>query len=169
MLMFIFNNTILQEDNRGASGLGGSGRIIRHCTTRNNILHVRQQDRNSIAVSRRHGDKYFDYDLTFAACPPNHEKHGLKGIPRYVSGVGFDPETGMGMFQLAPRSKGVDAALVIPNFCETINGNPPDLGAHERGTGRMQFGVRAQFAPPGTSGATGSKPANRPDAGGGTR
>lgn len=145
--MYIFNNTILQDDNKGASGLGGSGRIIRHCTTRNNILHARQEDRHSIAVSRRHEDNDFDHDLTSAACPPNAQKHGLKGIPRYVSGVGFDPETSTGMFQLASGSKGVDAALVIPNFCETINGNPPDLGAHERGTERMQFGVRAQFDP----------------------
>jgi hypothetical protein len=162
--MYVFNNTILQEDNKGANGLGGSGRIIRHCTTRNNILHVRQEDRYGIAVSRSHRDNDFDYDLTSAACPPNHEKHGLKGIPRYVPGVGFDPETRTGMFQLAPGSKGVDAAVVIPNFCETVNGNHPDLGAHERGTGRMQFGVRAQFAPLGAPRTTGRKPANKPDA-----
>ncbi len=165
--MYVFNNTILQADNKGANGLGGSSRIIKHCTTRNNILNVRQEDRYGIAVSRSHKDNDFDYDFTSAACPPNHEEHGLKGIPRYVAGAGFDPETRMGMFQLAPGSKGVDAAVVIPNFCETVNGNHPDLGAHERGTGRMQFGVRAQFALPGTPSTTGRKPANKPDAGDG--
>ncbi len=68
------------------------------------------------------------------------------------------------MFQLAPGSKGVDAGVVIPNFCEAINGNRPDLGAHESGTGKMQFGVRAQFAPPGTPETTRKKRANKPDA-----
>jgi len=148
--MYIFNNTIFQGQGNGAGGLGGSSRIIKHCTTRNNILHVRQGERYSIAVNRNHIDNDFDYDLVSAGYPPNQEAHGLTGIPRYVPGAGFDPETRTGMFQLAPESQGVDAAVVIPNFCETINGNQPDLGAHERRTGRMQFGVRAQFAPPGT-------------------
>ena len=53
------------------------------------------------------------------------------------------------MFQLAPGSKGIDAGVIIPNFCEAFNGNRPDLGAHESGTPRMQFGVKAQFTPPG--------------------
>jgi len=147
--MYIFNNTILQGEGNGAGGLGGSSRIIKHCTTRNNILHVRQGDRYSIAVNRNHSDNDFDYDLSSAACPSSHEKRGWRGIPRYVPGAGFDLETKTGMFQLAPRSQGVDAAVVIPNFCDMVNGNQPDLGAHERGTGRMQFGLRAQFAPPG--------------------
>jgi len=148
--MYIFNNTIFQEDNNGTDGLGGGSRIIKHCTTRNNILHVRQRDRRSIAASRGHVDNDFDHDLAPASVPDNHEKQGLKGVPRYVHGAGFDPETRTGMFQLAPGSKGVDAGVLIPNFCEAINGNRPDLGAHQSGTGRLQFGVRAQFAPPGT-------------------
>ena len=164
--MYVFNNTIFQ-DNNGAAGLGGNGRIIKHCTTRNNILHVRKEDPCSIAVNSSHEDNDFDYDLSSAACPTDHEKHGLEGIPRYVPAAGFDPETRTGMFQLALESKGVDAAVVIPNFCETVNGNYPDMGAHERGTGRMQFGVRAQFTPPGAPGTTGEKPANKPDAGDG--
>jgi len=147
--MYIFNNTIFQRDGNGAGGLGGGGRIIKHCTTRNNILHVRPQDGYSIAVSRNHADNDFDYDLISAACPPGHEKRGQKGVPQYVSEAGFDPQTRTGMFQLAAESQGVDAAEVIPNFCEMTNGDPPDLGAHERGTGRMQFGVRAQFPPSG--------------------
>ena len=140
---------------------------MKHCTTRNNILHVRNKDRYGIAVNRSHEDNDFDYDLLSAACPSNHEKHGLEAIPRYVPGAGFDPETRTGMFQLAPESKGVDAAVVIPNFCETINGNHPDMGAHERGTGRMQFGLRAQFTPLGTPRKAGKEPANKSDAGDG--
>jgi hypothetical protein len=147
--MYFFNNTIFQEDNKGASGLGGGSRIIKHCTTRNNILHVRREDPYSIAVSKTHEDNDFDYDLTSANCPPNHEKYGLKGIPHYIPGAGFDTGSRTGVFQLAPGSIGIDAGVVIPNFCEMVKGNHPDLGAHESGTGKLQFGVRALFTPPG--------------------
>ncbi len=147
--MYIFNNTIFQEHGNGAGGLGGDSRIIKHCTTRNNILHVREEDRHSIAVDRRHAGNDFDHDFMSAAFPEGHEQHGLKGVPRYVEDAGFNPQTKTGMFQLAPGSKGVDAGVVIPNFCEPINGNPPDVGGHERGTGKMRFGVKAQFAPRG--------------------
>jgi len=152
--MYIFNNTIFQEHGNGVGGLGGDSRIIKHCTTRNNILHVREEDRHSIAVDRRHADNDFDYDLTSAAFPEGHEQHGLKGVPRYVEDAGFDLQTKTGMFQLAPGSQGMDAGVVIPNFCEAIDGNQPDLGAHESGTGRMRFGVKAQFVPLGTLEAT---------------
>ncbi|MDP6635741.1 MAG: right-handed parallel beta-helix repeat-containing protein [Phycisphaerae bacterium] len=148
--MYIFNNTVFQENDSGAGGLGGGGRIIKHCITRNNILHVRKSDRNSIASSRSHADNDFDHDLTSASFPKNQEKQGLKGTPRYVRGAGFDRKTLTGVFQLASGSKGVDAGAVIPNFCETINGNRPDIGAHESGTEKMRFGVRAEFVPPGT-------------------
>lgn len=144
--MYIFNNTIFQ-DNKGAGGLGGKSRIIKHCISRNNILHVRETDKNSIAVHRKHDDNDFDYDLTNASFPAKHEKHGLKGIPSYVPNAGFDSRTRTGMFQLAPKSKGVEAALLIPNFCEPVKGKKPDMGAHQRGTKKMQFGVQAKFIP----------------------
>lgn len=147
--MYIFNNTIFQKNNDGANGLGGNNRIIKHCTTRNNIFHVRKDDRQSIANNTSHFDNDFDYDLTSADFPDNHEKHGLKGSPQYIQGAGFEPKTRTGVFQLTPASRGVDAAEVIPNFCEVIDGKHPSLGAHERGTERMQFGVNAQFSPPG--------------------
>lgn len=150
--MYVFNNTIFQNENNGAGGLGGDSRIIKHCTTRNNILHLREEERRSIAVSRSHVDNDFDYDLTSGSFPENHEKRGLRGVPQYRQGAGFDPGTRRGMFQLAPESTGVDAGVIIPNFCETVNGDRPDIGAHESGTGKMQFGVRAEFVPPGTPG-----------------
>ena len=159
--MYFFNNTNFQDDNNGAAGLGGGGRIIKHCTTRNNILHVRREDRNSIAVSNSHEVNDFDYDLISADFPPNHEKNGLKGIPQYVSKAGFDTETRMGMFQIAPGSMGIDAGVVIPNFCEMVNGDHPDIGAHESRTGKIQFGVRAEFIPPGTLSTDGKKPAKK--------
>jgi hypothetical protein len=161
--MYVFNNTVFQQDNNGAGGLGGGSRIIKHCTTRNNILHVREGARQSIAVSRSDVDNDFNHDLTSAAFPNGHEKQGSKGVPQYVQGAGFDRESGTGLFQLAPGSKGVDAGVVIPNFCEAINGNQPDMGAHESGTERMQYGVRAQFTPPGVPETTRTEPANKPE------
>jgi hypothetical protein len=159
--MYIFNTPVFQENNDGAGGLGGDSRIIKHCTTRNNIFHVRQEDRRSIAVSRSQSDNDFNYDLTSAALPDNQEKDGLKGAPQYVPGAGFDPETKTGMFQLAPGSRGTDAAEVVPNFCEAIHGNRPDIGAHQSGTGRMQFGLRARFTPPGSPESAQKEPAGR--------
>lgn len=164
--MYFFNNTIFQQNDNGAGGLGGDSRIIKHCTTRNNLLHVRRDDRRSIAVSRSHAGNDFDYDLTSAGFPEGQEKHGLRGVPRYRAGAGFDRASLTGMFQLEPGSTGVDAAVIIPNFCEAIGGNPPDLGAHESGTGAMRFGVGARFVPPGMP-ETAGKPATGPNTGGG--
>ncbi len=147
--MYFFNNTIFQEGDNGAGGLGGGGRIIKHCVTRNNILHVRSTDSRSIAVSDSHADNDFDHDMLSAGHPEGHEEHGIRAEPRYAAGAGFDTETRTGMFQLEAGSAGVDAGVVIPNFCEAVDGNPPDMGAHERGTGRMRFGVEAAFNPPG--------------------
>lgn len=165
--MYVFNNTVFQGDNNGAGGLGGDSRIIKHCTTRNNILHVREGDRRSIAVSRSHADNDFDHDLTSAGVPDGQEERGLKGSPQYLPGAGFNRETGTGAFHLAPGSKGVEAGVVIPNFCEAIDGNRPDVGAHESGTGKMAFGVKARFVPLDAAGTTPDKAASKPEARGG--
>ncbi len=144
--MYVFNNTVFQ-DNLGASGLGDGGRVIKHCTTRNNILHLREGERWSVADSRAHEDNDFDYDLMSGDFPSTHEPHGIPGVPQYVPTAGFDPETKTGMFQLAADSKGVGTAAVIPNFCEAVNGGKPDMGAHDRGMEKMKFGLRARFNP----------------------
>ena len=47
--MYLFNNTIFQINDEGASGLGGSSRLIKHCVTRNNVLNVRRSDSYSIS------------------------------------------------------------------------------------------------------------------------
>ena len=145
--MYIFNNTNFQKANDGASGLGGNKRYIKHCTTRNNIFHVREGEENSIAIRDKHEDNDFDYDLTSANFPEGHEKNGLRGIPQYLQGAGFDFKTKSGLFQLIPKSKGSEAAIIIPNFCESIKGKNPDIGAHESGAPRIQYGVKAQFNP----------------------
>ena len=146
--MYIFNNTLLQPNNEGANGLGGEGRVIKHCVTRNNILHVRPKDTHSISTDERSEDNDFDYDLLSAPrFPAEQEKHGIKGTPRYLPGAGFAVEARTGNFQLAADSLGLDQGVVIPNFCDVFNG-APDMGAHEAGTPPMIFGVKSEFTPP---------------------
>ena len=146
--MYIFNNTVFQENDEGASGLGGSSRIIKHCISRNNILHVRRSDSHSISTGKGL-DNDFNYDLLSARYPDGQEQHGLSGKPTYAPGAGFNFETKLGNFQLTPGSSGHDQGVVIPNFCDVFTSSAPDIGAHEAGTAPMTFGVKAQFAPPG--------------------
>lgn len=144
--MYLFNNTIFQAGDTGAGGLGGSSRIIKHCVTRNNILHVRSSDSRSISTGKNE-DNDFDHDLLSARYPAGQEKHGIVGKPLYLPGAGFSVETKTGRFQLAPQSPGFDKGVVIPNFADRFTGEAPDMGAHEAGTGPMTFGVKAQFNP----------------------
>ena len=145
--MYVFNNTIFQPKGEGASGLGGSSRIIKHCITRNNLLHVRSTDSHSISTGKN-VDNDFDYDLLSARYPDGQEEHGLTGQPTYESGAGFDVENKRGNFKLTPSSPGYDRGVVIPNFCDVFTGKAPDIGAHEAGTAPMRFGVKARFTPP---------------------
>jgi len=150
--MYVFHNTILQPDGKGFSGLGcarsqsGIARYIYHCTTRNNILHVRETD--GASISSRGGDNDFDYDLANKGVPEGHQSHGIKGIPTYVPGAGFDFATKTGKFQLDKTSAGYDAGELIPNFSDGYTGVAPDMGAHENGWDDMAFGVNAVFVPP---------------------
>ena len=147
--MYIFSNTIFQPNGEGAGGLGGSSKVIKHCVTRNNILHAR--DNFSIASADSSTDNDFDSDLLSGRYPSGQEKHGVGGTPRYVPGAGFSFDTKTGDFELAPGGPGYDRGVIIPNFCDVFTGNGPDMGAQEAGTVRMQFGVKAEFVPPGTT------------------
>ena len=146
--MYVFNNTIFQPKDEGANGLGGDSKLIKHCVSRNNILHVRPGDKSSISTDKGSEDNDFDYDLLSGRYPADQEKHGIKGTPRYLSDAGFSFETKTGNFQLATGSPGLHQAVVIPNFCEGSGDGAPDMGAHEAGTGPMVFGVKAEFIPP---------------------
>jgi hypothetical protein len=147
--MYIFNNTILQPNDEGMDALGGPYKPIKHCTTRNNILHVRSKDPNVIATSKAHDNNCgnnndFDYDLLSAKrYPAGHQKNGVHGVPRYVPGAGFDAEKRTGNFQLADGSPGLDQGVVIANFADEFKGKSPDIGAHEAGTPPMVFGTNA--------------------------
>jgi hypothetical protein len=143
--MYVFNNTILQPNGEGANGLGGESKVIKHCVSRNNILHVREKDTHAISTDKKGSeDNDFDNDLMSAArYPADQEKRGVKGVPIYVPGAGFKFETKTGIFQLAPESPGLDQGEVIPNFADVFTGKAPDIGAHEAGNPPMVFGVKA--------------------------
>lgn len=148
--MFIFNNTILQPSGDGLGGLGTSGsdnRHIRHCTTRNNILHVRADTDNSISTKDVNIDFDYDYDLLSAGYPDGQEGNGISGVPTYES-LSFDYNTKVGDFRLSASSDGHDDGVIIPNFMSVFNGAAPDIGAHESGTDLMVFGVDASFYAP---------------------
>lgn len=148
--MYVFNNTIFQPKDEGASGLGGDSRVIKHCVTRNNIFHARPGDTHSISTESKSSiDNNFDFDLLSARYPADQEKHGIKGAPKYVPGTGFSFESKTGNFQQAPDSPGIKKGEVIPNFNDGING-APDMGAHEAGSPPMVYGLKAEFVPPGT-------------------
>src|SRR5205814_2189777 len=143
--MYIFNNTLLQPNDEGASGLGGESKPIKHCVSRNNILHVRSGDTHSISTdTKRSADNDFDYDLLSARYPSDQEKHGVKGKPHYAPGSGFSFESMRGNFQLAADSPGFQQGAVIPNFSDGFNG-APHMGAQEAGSPPMIFGVKAEF------------------------
>ncbi len=150
--MYIFNNTILQPNNHGTGGLGtsdGSNRYILHCETRNNIFHVRDETKNSIAIrSSGNIDNSYDYDLTNHPFPNGHEDNGLTGVPMYAGGSpSFNFNTKTGSFRLASTSKGYDAGVEIANFTNYYIGTAPDIGAHEHGTDAIVYGVHANFVP----------------------
>ncbi len=142
--MYIFHNTIFQEDGWLPQGGLGGDRIVKHVVSRNNILHVRSPAGHCASNNRQNVDNDFDYDLFNGRVPEGHEVHGVRGEPVYAAGAGFDPATKTGCFQLAPTSPGAGAGVAIPNFTGDFTGPAPDMGAHQRGAPPLRFGVGAR-------------------------
>lgn len=145
--MYFFHNTMFsREPWLSVGGLGGS-RVVRHCVARNNILHVRLERNNCLSGNPLNLDNSYDFDLYNGQIPTGCETHGVRGEAVYVSDAGFDPATQTGQFQLAPDSPGAAAGERVPNFSDAFSGKAPDIGAHQRGTPRLRFGVQAREAP----------------------
>ena len=145
-LIYVFNNTILNFNNHGFGGIGTSegepSRAIRNLTTRNNILWVRKKG-DSFSIGNDKGNNDLDYDLCSGRYPPGYEKHGIKGIPVFVQGSGFDFMTKTASFQLENDSPGYEAGTAIPGFLETFKGKAPDVGAFQTGSPPGEYGVKA--------------------------
>ncbi|MBM3852632.1 MAG: hypothetical protein FJ399_05710 [Verrucomicrobia bacterium] len=141
---YIFHNTAFgPREWLPTGGLGGT-RIVKHVTSRNNILQVRTPQQHSLSNHRANLDNSYDYDLFNGQIPPGVETRGIRGEPTYVERAGFDPATQTGRFQLAPHSPGAGAGETLPNFSGAFSGKAPDIGAHQRGAPPMQFGVRTR-------------------------
>lgn len=139
---YIFHNTIFgPAEWLPTGGLGGT-RIVKHTTSRNNILWVRTEQNHSISNNKANSGNDYDYDLYNGQIPPGAEPHGVRGEPIFAAGAGFDPATKTGRFALAPQSPGAAAGEAIPNFSGGFSGKAPDVGAHPRGAPPMRFGVR---------------------------
>ncbi len=169
--MYIFNNTIYQGNYDGcAVGIGGSsedytdtngvhnyevhdsGRITKHCTTRNNILEVKDTEAPSISYHGSNSDNDFDYDLFDGKISSNYKTHGKRigvdGNLVYVPNAGLDEVTKKGNFQIETTSLGYDSGKIIHNFTDGYEGIAPDMGAYEHGSSDLEYGVGANFVPP---------------------
>ncbi len=176
--MYIFNNTIYQDyNNYGcAVGIGGSsetfsgrfepydpGRVVRHCTSRNNILQVLDANAVSISYNSSNIDNDFDYDLFDGKV--SGEPNGVKvkvnaadnndyEILTYAGGVGItglpDGDPLHGNFQLANNSAGYNQGAIINNFADApVYGDNCDIGADDHnGNINLQYGTGADFYPP---------------------
>lgn len=142
--IYVFHNTVFRADEWLPTGGLGGDRLLKHVTSRNNILHVREPRNWSVSNNRMNVGNSYDHDLTNGRIPPGSEPHGVRGEPVYVEGAGFDPATRTGKFRLAPGSPGVGAGEVIPNFSDGFAGKAPDPGAHYRGEPQLQYGVTAK-------------------------
>jgi hypothetical protein len=143
--IFVFHNTLLQpmlpgvEYPTGASvGMGWGGPML-NTTSRNNIFHVYRPSRPAIVDKKRDPLGDYDYDLYNGSirAADGAETHGIHGTPTY------DPANADGEFTLDPSSPGYDGGAPIANFNDAWTGDGPDVGAHERGSSAMEFGVDA--------------------------
>src|SRR5206468_2701114 len=85
---------------------------------------------------------------------------GINAAPAYASGNGNNNADG-GLYQLAAGTKGLDAAVRIPNFNDHFNGSAPDVGVAEAGDAAMKFGIAAASAAS-SAGGTGSTTTTTP-------
>jgi hypothetical protein len=141
--MYIFHNTLFGPNEWLPIGALGGSRIVKHTVSRNNILHVRAATGRSASEHAHNVDNDFDYDLFNGTVPSTQERHGVRGVPVYVAGAGFDEVSKTGRFQLIDTSPGAAAGEFIPNFSGARRGSAPDIGAHPRGAPPLRFGLSA--------------------------
>ncbi len=149
--IYLFNNTVTQPNNEGAGGFGSAGtgnRIVKHTTSRNNVLQVRSGTTYCTANNASNSDNDLDYDLCTAAYPSGYQTHKITGSPIYTNGGSFNFSTKTGDFRLSPGSPGFSAGYIIPNFSDGFSGNAPDLGAQQNNESPMKYGTQSSFNPP---------------------
>lgn len=164
-VLYVFHNSMLIPPYSGIllgvdMGLGGGYNNIDNLTSRNNILYTKGAN-HAICDRSYDAANNFDYDLFNGdtAFANGNEAHGISNTaPLYdaTSTYNLSAPGGAGTFTLKAGSPGQDDGVVIPNFSDGYKGTAPDMGAHEQGSNKMEFGVSAYL---GTSGNTASEPA----------
>ena len=152
--LYIFHNTSLIPTDSKLSGhsnqINASGRDLKNCVTRNNILESQRDVEYAILENLENPENDFDYDLYNGEiiAAEDSERNGIRGHPLYINERGFDSDTGTGYFYLKSSSSGYDAGALIPNFNDYYTGEAPDMGAHEADSVAMAFGTRANYLNP---------------------
>ena len=151
--IFEYNNSLLQTDgqNRGASqGVSdiGSANSVNNMKTRNNQFHLSGAGNNkAIEALPDVGNNDFNFDMTtgYFNAYAGAEANGITGVaPIYKSGTPtHSPDAPTGDYELDPTSRGHGEGEYVPNFCANMQGVAPDIGAHEKDTTPMQFGIGA--------------------------
>ena len=143
---YFLHNTLLQATQSGVTkglGMGGgiagnTGQPLTNSVSRNNILHVWTSGAYSVYSAGGTGNDV-NYDLRSGNVNiSGAEVNGIVGTPTYLSGHGWQSESG-GNYQLDPSSAGYGKALRLANFNDAFAA--PDMGAHQSGLGSMSFGV----------------------------
>ncbi|HEY3516396.1 MAG TPA: hypothetical protein VGL98_05065, partial [Gammaproteobacteria bacterium] len=98
-----------------------SPREVRRFKTLAEYQRATGQDRNSRAV---------DYSVFVNAGPPDFTNPTKLASPSEVD------------LRLRPRSRAVDAGIVLPGITDSFIGRAPDLGAYEQGAELPHYGPR---------------------------
>jgi hypothetical protein len=144
---YILHNTMLQARASGVTyglgggfGLGGTGstQLIQNTYSFNNIYH-QWKDGKGFTYQTGSTSKFAN-DMYNGTTGDTTVTNGIKGVPTYISGHGWQSEAG-GNYQLDTSSPGFGRGAKIDNFNDGVAS--PDVGAHQSGTAAMKFGVAA--------------------------
>ncbi|MBA3724795.1 MAG: hypothetical protein H0W89_08025 [Candidatus Levybacteria bacterium] len=143
----VVHNTLLVQPN--ASGAQNGFYVtqkdageLRNTFSRNNIFNAKSSPYGGDTRAT-----FIDTDLDYDMSPRNANNkplgaHFLLALPLYAAGNGDSNGRG-GMYQLAPNSPGYDDGQALANFNDGFAGTAPDMGAHEAGSPKMEFGINA--------------------------
>ena len=155
---YMYHNTMLMKDVGETYPLGGlafftpsAGGVIYYMITRNNIAQNNDDAGSTIKWLTTSCTNSSDYDFwngaihTTKCSTPAPEVNGIEGEPTYETNHG-NQAGDTGWYWLDAGASGHDDGVVLPNFNDGYEGVAPDIGAHERDSDQMIFGVAAYAA-----------------------
>jgi hypothetical protein len=150
----------------GAIGMAGGSTC--NVVARNNVIQAATAWWTVVQMNQECGKNDIDYDVYWGSLSDAVEAHGVRAQPSFVEDLNpkllignlsdaSGPRTSgyiytaqrdiaaIGNFKLKSTSKGYGSAVRLPNFNDEYA--TPDAGAHQSGTGKMEFGVDAYRTP----------------------